>query len=108
MAKKPYDEVSVIRELSKKSACVVEGKTIKALKHSPDLGNSTWGKIDYLCKVHNYTLSIVDSITKRTFKNNSSSNRSNKNDNTNKSNTKKNKLDMANLTRTAMRNVSNK
>lgn len=54
MAKKPYDEASVLRILSKKRGVSVNGKTINIDSNSSDLGNSSWGKIDYLRKVHSY------------------------------------------------------
>lgn len=68
MAKKrAYDEVSVIRSLSKKNSIVINttNKTINVLKDSPEVGNGSWGKIDYLCKVHDYVVIFVKSITKR-------------------------------------------
>lgn len=51
-----YDEVSVAKSLSRKSSVSVNTNvkiiTIKA--GATDVGNGSWGKIDYLCKVHGY------------------------------------------------------
>lgn len=108
MAKKPYDEVSVLRELNKKSGCLINGKEIKVLRNSPDLGNSTWGKIDYLCKVHDYTWSITDSITKSYVNNSARKSSNNKDKVINKGSNNKDKFNMASRTKTAMRNASSK
>jgi len=58
MAKKPYDEVSVVRILSKNNGCNINGKTITVDDTRNTVGNGTWGKIDYLCKEHGYNYSI--------------------------------------------------
>lgn len=52
-----YDEVSVIASLMRKSTINVDrgNKTISILKESTEIGNTSWGKIDYLvnhCKYH--------------------------------------------------------
>lgn len=54
---KHYDEKSVVRELGKKASVRINvvTKTINITRGYNDLGNSSWGKIDYLCKVHDYT-----------------------------------------------------
>lgn len=58
MAKKHYDEVSVVKSLSRKSSIriTVAGMNnyIQILKDATDVGNGSWGKIDYLTKVHGY------------------------------------------------------
>lgn len=68
MAKKnAYDETSVIRSLSKKSSINVNtiNKTVEIVKNSTDIGNGSWGKIDYLHKVHGYVPVFVTSIGKK-------------------------------------------
>jgi hypothetical protein len=68
MAKKrAYDEVSVVRSLSKKNSISINtvNMTINVLKDSPEVGNGSWGKIDYLRKVHGYVVVFVKSINKR-------------------------------------------
>ena len=51
-----YDEVSVAKSLSRKSSIKVypHRKTVIIKKGATDVGNGSWGKIDYLCKVHGY------------------------------------------------------
>lgn len=63
MAKKPYDETSVIRTISKKSVHVdTINKCIEVLKDNTDVGKGTWGKIDYLCNVHGYHYIITSTV----------------------------------------------
>ncbi len=62
--KKSYDEVSVIRSLSKKASIRINTvqKVIEIAKNNNDVGNGSWGKIDYLHKVHGYIYVFVDSL----------------------------------------------
>lgn len=56
MARK-YNVDEVLRSLSKKSDCKVQGNTIKVLSgkgQKNDLGNKSWGKIDYLTNYCGY------------------------------------------------------
>jgi hypothetical protein len=39
--------------LSKKR-CTIQGKTIFVPPKGEDIGNGTWGKIDFLCNHHGY------------------------------------------------------
>lgn len=63
-----YDEVSVAKSLSRKSSISVNTntKTITIKKGATDVGNGSWGKIDYLCKVHKYFYTFSNSIGKST------------------------------------------
>lgn len=106
--KKSYDEVSVIKALNRKTSISIKNEAltngvhgvINVLKNATDLGNSSWGKIDYLIKVHNYKIYIVDNINKRQKINNSDDN----NDIVNKKIIKRQaKLNMANMSKQAMR-----
>lgn len=58
MSNKHYDEVSVVRTLSRKSSIRITTNGaynhIQILKDATDIGNGSWGKIDYLAKVHGY------------------------------------------------------
>lgn len=65
--KKVYDEVSVVRALSKKASVYVNTveKRIDIVKNNTELGNSSWGKIDYLTHVHGYIPVFVSSISSR-------------------------------------------
>ena len=51
-----YDEVSVAKSLSRKSSVSVNThtKAITIKEGATDVGNGSWGKIDYLCKIHGY------------------------------------------------------
>lgn len=63
-----YDEVSVAKSLSRKSSIKVypHDKTITIKKEATDVGNGSWGKIDYLCKVHGYVYVFSNSVGKST------------------------------------------
>lgn len=99
---KKYDEFSVVKSISKKHSVKVDtvNKIIKVLKDSTDVGNGTWGKIDYLCKVHGYMLN-------RIFGDNSNitSNEDNNSKNYTKADKRKNKINMAAMAKNAMKKV---
>lgn len=68
MAKKiAYDETSVIRSLSKKNSVQIStmNKTIKVLRNSTDVGNGSWGKIDYLRKIYGYIVIFTAKLSKK-------------------------------------------
>lgn len=71
---KKYDEVSVIRSLSQKHEVSVDRirKVVEVVKNAVNVGNGTWGKIDYLCHYCGYHAILVNNIkTKpRVFKTN--------------------------------------
>lgn len=57
MKTKNYDEASVVRILSKNPDIDIKyDKTIEVIINSTNVGNGSWGKIDYLCKVHGYVV----------------------------------------------------
>ncbi len=60
---KKYDEVSVVKALERKSDISIDkvNKTIEIIKDSNEVGNGSWGKIDYLVKVHGYVYLFVKS-----------------------------------------------
>lgn len=69
MSKRHYDEVSVVRVLNRKSSITIkQNKTINVVKNATDIGNSSWGKIDYLCKVHDYIVVFVENNNKQKSK----------------------------------------
>ena len=102
--RKDYDEASVIRIIERKGSVAVypDNKVIEVSKTATDVGNGTWGKIDYLQNVHGYSVLMVNSIGKsKNITSTSGNNKRYKND------TKpKNKLNMANMTRSAMKNAA--
>lgn len=64
MKKKNYDEASVIRSITKKADVSVDyaNKIVRVKKDSNEVGNGTWGKIDYLCHYCGYNYSISKTI----------------------------------------------
>lgn len=65
-----YDEVSVIASLMRKSTINIDrgNKTISIIKDSNELGNTSWGKIDFLVNHCKYHTCYVDSINRKTRK----------------------------------------
>lgn len=64
MKKKNYDEVSVIRSITKKADVSIDcvNKIVQVKKDSNEVGNGTWGKIDYLCHYRGYSYIISKTI----------------------------------------------
>lgn len=64
MKKKNYDEVSVIRNITKKADISVDyvNKIVQVKKDSNEVGNGIWGKIDYLCHYCGYSYIISKTI----------------------------------------------
>lgn len=106
--KKSYDEASVIRSLSKKNSININrsNMTIEVVKGSTDVGNGSWGKIDYLHKVHGYICVFVTAIKRK----NSVITNNTDLDNTENTKTAKRerKLNMATMTKNAMRKAKTK
>lgn len=106
--KKSYDEASVIRSLSKKNSININrsNMTIEVVKNSTDVGNGSWGKIDYLHKVHGYACVLVAAIKRK------NSIFINQNDSVEQNNTKiakrEAKFNMATMAKNAMKRVKNK
>lgn len=67
MKKKNYDEVSVIRSITKKADVSVDyvNKIIQVKENSNEVGNGTWGKIDYLCHYCGYIYARPKTINNR-------------------------------------------
>ncbi len=63
-----YDEVTVVRELTKNPAVTINGKKISIVKNTNLIGNSFWGRIDFLTKYCGYTLVQVDLDEQRAAK----------------------------------------
>lgn len=62
-----YNEVDAIKALNKKNGISINkvGKAITIDKTNNNLGNSSWGKIDYLTKVHGYVVVFVTELGKK-------------------------------------------
>lgn len=103
MKKKNYDEVSVIRSITKKADVSVDyvNKTIQVKEDSNEVGNGTWGKIDYLCHYCGYIY-----VRPKTINNRKIINREFGDDNdrkTSKKERKQLKLDMVKSTKKLMK-----
>lgn len=111
MSKKRYDEVSVVRILSRKNSIRIttNGKCnyIQILKDATDVGNGSWGKIDYLTHVHGYIPIRVDTFSGRQnqINANSEDNRSVVDTKTAK---RERKFNMATMAKNAMKRVKSK
>ena len=109
MSKKHYDEVSVVRVISRKSSVSVDShvKVIQVLKDATDVGIGTWSKIDYLCNHCNYRYIFVTHLSNKNF-----FKKSNTEDDikvgSNKSTKREAKLNMAKMAKDAMKKVSRK
>lgn len=105
---KNYDEASVVRSLSRKNGCKVNpiDKTIQILKDNTDIGNGSWGKIDYLHKVHGYFYTFVNQLQGKVRMD------TNKDKDDNAINKKvakrESKLNMAAMTKAAMKKAKSK
>lgn len=106
--KKHYDEVSVVRALSKKASIYVNTveKRIDIVKNNTELGNGSWGKIDYLTHVHGYVPVFVSNISarksiKKVIETDIDNTKS-------KSSKREAKLNMAAMTKAAMKKVKTK
>lgn len=103
MKKKNYDEVSVIRSITKKADVSVDyvNKIIQVKEDSNEVGNGTWGKIDYLCHYCGYIY-----IRPKTINNKKIINKEFDDDNdrkTSKKERKQLKLDMVKSTKKLMK-----
>ena len=66
MSKAAYNEFSVVKIISRNRDIKVNTheKTIQIVANSTNIGNGTYGKIDYLTKVHGYVVIKVNAINK--------------------------------------------
>lgn len=104
MAKNHYDEASVIRSLSRKSSIKINSieKTIEVVKNNTDVGIGSWGKIDYLTKVHGYVVLFVKALKNKPAKN---LDNDNYNGRSNKTAKREAKFNMAAMAKSAMKKV---
>ncbi len=98
---KNYDEASVVRALNKKQGCSVSSvnKVITIDKSADSLGNKSWGKIDFLVHYCKYVYVFTTSGIKKSFIPNDSENTDNKS----KTAKRENKINMAAMTKNAMK-----
>lgn len=55
-----YDEVSVVKALSKNPDIRIKGNHIEIVKDSQYIGNGSWGKIDFLTHYCGYVRTTID------------------------------------------------
>lgn len=105
---KDYDEASVLRVLQRKNGVYVDSrdKSITVSSGSNDIGNGSWGKIDYLVKVHKYV--VLHESSKGFNSNGNHSNKTRKAKRVNAEAPAKPKFNMATMTRSAMQGVAKK
>lgn len=103
MKKKNYDEVSVIRSITKKADVSVDyvNKIIQVKEDSNEVGNGTWGKIDYLCHYCGYIYVRPKTINNRKIINREFGNDDDRK--TSKKERKQLKLDMVKSTKKLMK-----
>ena len=65
--KKKYDEISVLRNLARRKGVIIDysAKIIKVSNNATDVGNSTWGKIDFLTNYCGWFVSVNKNIVKK-------------------------------------------
>ena len=102
---KKYDEASVISSLSKKASIRINrvSKVVEVVRDSADVGNGSWGKIDYLCKVHGFHYVFVKSIGAKKKKDFDDSK-----EKKSKAAKREDKLNMAAMAKNAMKKAKNK
>lgn len=61
---KNYDEATCVRKLNKKASCEVVGSVINVLIGATDLGNGSWGKVDFLRRYCGYRQIFVKELPK--------------------------------------------
>lgn len=65
---KCYDEVSVVRVLSKNPAIRINGNVVEIAKNANTVGNGTLGKIDYLCNYCGYIRMFASTVVQAKVK----------------------------------------
>lgn len=69
--KKSYDETSVLRNLARRKGITFDysQKIINVHSEATDVGNSTWGKIDYLTHYCGWFVRIVKNLNRKSIVN---------------------------------------
>lgn len=111
MSNKHYDEAKVVRSLSKKSSIrftqTGTTKCIEIIKGCTDVGNGSWGKIDYLHKVHGYHAVLVKQFSSGSKKTSAAADDVSEKHDT-KAAKRERKLNMATMAKSAMRKAKTK
>ena len=98
-----YDETKCVNAINRKPSVQVTlaDKLIEVVKESPDVGNSTWGKIDYLCNYCGYRYIMVSKLINKKLYN------TYKEDNYEIKSKREKRLNMAQMTKNAMKKAKN-
>ena len=97
-----YNEADAVKALNKKNGITINkvNKAITIDKTNNNLGNGSWGKIDYLRKVHGYDVIFTTELGKKKKPADDDT------DNTNSKTSKREaKLNMVAMTKAAMKKV---
>lgn len=108
MARKHYDEASCVRSLSKKNSIRITRKCIEVLRGATDIGNGSWGKIDFLIKCCGYICLSVDKLQSKASRMLNTKEDGDNTSITSKAVKRECKLNMAIMAKTAMKRVKTK
>ena len=112
MKHKSYDEVSVVRTLYRKSSIRIttngRQNLIEILKDAIDVGNGSWGKIDFLIKCCGYICLSVDKLQSKASRMLNTKEDGDNTSITSKAAKRERKLNMATMAKTAMKRVKTK
>lgn len=103
--KKSYDETSVLRKLARRKGLTFDysQKIINVYSGATDVGNSTWGKIDYLTRYCGWFVRSVKTLNKKSNNDfNDNDNRPSKEDRHNK------KINLVKQVKNIMKNIKRK
>lgn len=108
MARKHHDEASCVRSLSKKNSICITRKCIEVLRGATDIGNGSWGKIDFLIKCCGYICLSVDKLQSKASRMLNTKEDGDNTSITSKAAKRERKLNMATMAKTAMKRVKTK
>lgn len=108
MSRKHHDEASCVRSLSKKNSIRINGNCIEVLRDATDIGNGSWGKIDFLTKHCDYICIFVDKLNSKAFRMLNTKENGDNTPITAKTAKRERKLNMATMAKNAMKRVKNK
>lgn len=108
MARKHHDEARCVRSLSKKNSICITKKCIEVLRGATDIGNGSWGKIDFLTKYCDYVCIFVPKLNSKTSRMLNTKENGDNISITAKAAKRERKLNMATMAKTAMKRVKTK
>lgn len=108
MARKHHDEASCVRSLSKKNSICIIGNCIEVLRDATDVGNGSYGKIDFLTKQCGYVCIFVTKLKSKASRMLNTKEDGDNTPITSKAAKRERKLNMATMAKTAMKRVKTK